>query len=147
MATTQWTTLTNGSLTATAGAYPLSLTDIDGTAIHVSGDANVGLPDVTGVSASSFYVGGGTTLTLPSLASYADPNPNGLDSTYLEATGPNAVLSLPALTSLGPLKDYLYFQAAQGGQVLAPALTTIASPTQAAPEYIEIDADGADSRS
>ncbi len=48
LATTQWIRLTNGSLTATAGTYPLSLTDIDGTAIHVSGGANVGLLDVTG---------------------------------------------------------------------------------------------------
>ena len=72
-------------------------------------------------------------------------NANGYDSTYFQATGSNSVLSLPGLASLGQLQSYLYFQATQGGQVNAPALDSVADPSQQN-EYLEINADGAGSQ-
>ena len=68
-------------------------------------------------------------------------NPNSYDDTYFEATGAGTVLSLPALASLAPLQSYLHFQATQGGQVKAPALTSIGNPSQQA-EYLQVYADG-----
>ena len=59
----------------------------------------------------------------------------------LEANGAGATLSLPALKGLGTLTNWLYLNAKQGGQLLLPALVTIAPPSQ----YIQIDADGAGS--
>ena len=109
LAIDQWTSFTASSITITGGTYTL---------------------DLTNFNSSSAYVDTGANLTFQNLASYA--NPYGYDAdTYFEATGANAVLSFPALTSLGNLQFYLIFQAMQGGQVLAPALTTIGSPSQA----------------
>ncbi len=120
LATDQWTTFTNGVVTITGGNDTLKLTDFDG---------------------SNAYVDTGDTLTLQNLASYS--NPNGYDDTYFEATCANAVLSLPALTSLGYLQSYLHFQATQGGQVLASALTTLAGPAKS--YYVQVYADGTSS--
>ena len=60
MAASQWTALTNSSLTVTGGTYTLS-----------------GLTDVTG---SSVYVQGGGSLSLPGVTSYA--NPTSYDDTF-----------------------------------------------------------------
>ena len=123
LATDQWASLDDGSVTIKGGSYSLkNLANVDG---------------------SSLYVQASTSLALPALASYT--NPNGYDSTYFQATGSKAVLSLPKLTALGLLQSYLYFQATQGGQVNAPALDSIADPSTQN-EYLQVDVDGAGSQ-
>ena len=123
LATDQWASLDDGSVTIKGGSYSLkNLANVDG---------------------SSLYVQASTSLALPALASYT--NPNGYDSTYFQATGSKAVLSLPKLTALGLLQSYLYFQATQGGQVNAPALDSIADPSTQN-EYLQVDVNGAGSQ-
>src|SRR5262249_29231844 len=59
-------------------------------------------------------------------------------SATLEAIGAGATLSLPALAGLGPLQNWLYLQAKQGGQLLLPALGSVTSTSQ----YLQVIADG-----
>ncbi len=118
LATSQWTSLTSGgALTITGGAYTLGLTDFDG---------------------SSAYVGAGDSLTLPDVTSYANTNAG---PTYFQATGASATLSLPALTSLGTVNNYLYVQALQGGQTDLSSLAAIAS----ASPYVQVESNGSGS--
>ena len=51
-------------------------------------------------------------------------------------------MSLPALTSLGSVQNWLYIEAEQGGQTLVPALDSLASNSG----YIQIESDGASSK-
>ena len=69
-------------------------------------------------------------------------NPSGSNSNYFQATGTGAAVSLPALTSLGSLQNWLYVQAKQSGQVLLAALDALASNS----DYLQIDADGSGSK-
>ncbi len=117
----------NGGLAMTGGSLTASGS---GVSLTVMG--------TTTVSEASLDAENGATLSLPNLMTYSIAGNESMD---FEATGPNAVLSLPALTSLGQLQDFLYLQATQGGQVLAPALTTITSPSQQE-EALQIYADG-----
>ena len=123
LATGRWTSLDDGSVTIQGGSYSFT--------------------NLANIDAASLYVQASSSLTLPALTSYA--NTRSYDDTYFEATGSGAVLSLPALASLGQLESYLHFQATQGGQVDAPAMGSIASPSTQ-DEYLQIDADGAGSQ-
>ena len=114
--TSPWATFTNSHMDVTGGSYTFNLlTHLDG---------------------SSIDLGGGATVTLTALTSYS--NPNGYDTTSLQASGGGTVLSLPELTSLGTDNSILDIQALQGGQVLLPLLGAI---TDASP-YVEIESDG-----
>ncbi len=114
--TSSWATFTNSRMNISGGSYTFNLlTDLDGSTINLSG---------------------GAAVTLTALTSYS--NPNGYDTTYLEATGGGTVLSLPELTSLGTLNSILDIWALQGGQVLIPLLATI---TDTSP-YVQIESDG-----
>ena len=94
----------------------------------------------TTVSGASLYAKTGATLSMGQLTSYS--NPSGSSSNYIQASGAGATLSLPALTSLGSVQNWLYIQAEQGGQTLLPALDSLASNS----DYIQIESDGATSK-
>ena len=117
LATNQWTSLTYGSVTITGGAYTLDLTDFDG---------------------SSAYVDAGDSLTLPDVTSYSNLNGG---TSFLRATGAGSTLSLPNLTSLGTVHNYLEVQALQGGQTDLPSLTAITSTSP----YVQIESNGSGS--
>ncbi|MGC1721870.1 MAG: hypothetical protein WA746_23020, partial [Isosphaeraceae bacterium] len=122
------TSTISGGLSMTGGSLAASGS---GVSLTVTGTITV--------SGASLYAQAGASLSFTQLISYS--NPNSYDDTYFEATGAGAVLSLPALASLAPLQSYLHFQATQGGQVKAPALTSIGNPSQQA-EYLQVYADG-----
>ncbi len=118
LASTQWTSLTDGTLTISGGTYTLSkLTDID---------------------SSSLDVDGAGSLALPGVISY--PNPD--FATSLTASGPTSVLSLPALTSFGTLQSGMSIDASQGAQILLPVLTSL--DTNNANAFLDVSADGSD---
>jgi fibronectin-binding autotransporter adhesin len=75
IATGQWTSFTNGSVTITGGSYTL--------------------PKLTDIDESSLFVTGGASLTLPKLTSYSDQS-------FLEFSvdGAGSVLNLSAMTSI-----------------------------------------------
>ncbi len=120
IATSQWASLTDDSLTTTGGSYSFS-----------------GITDFNGSSAIAQV---GASLTLPAVTSYS--NPAGSSSNEFQATGTGAIVNLPALTSLGSLQNWLYIEAKQGGQTLLPALDALASNS----DYLQIDADGSSSK-
>jgi hypothetical protein len=103
-----WTTLTNASLTITAGSYSFpSLTDIDSSNLNVQANAS---------------------LTLPAVANYTSRN--NFATTTFEASGANSVLSLPDLTSIAVQATYpeqVNVQASSGGDVSMPMLAQVAA--------------------
>jgi uncharacterized protein YaeQ len=103
-----WTTLTNGSLTISAGSYSFpSLTDIDSSNLDVQANAD---------------------LTLPAVANYTLRN--NFATTTLEASGANSVLSLPDLTSIAVQATYpeqVNIQASSGGDVSMSMLSQVSA--------------------
>ncbi len=128
-----------GDLTVTNQATVLDpkLTSLTNVSVSLDGTGTMAVSQWTTLTDTSVEVTGGTT-TLSSLTSISIPSGGGMT---LEANGSGATLSLPALTGLGPLQNWLYLEAKQGGQLLLPALTAIAPPSQ----YVQIVADGAGS--
>ena len=122
MAASQWTALTNSTLTVTGGVYTLS-----------------GLTDVTG---SSVYVQSGGSLSLPGVTSYA--NPTSWDDTYFQATGAGSILDVSALNGVGLLQSNWYVQASSSGTVNLSKLTTINSTGTT--DYFRFSADGSGSK-
>ncbi len=102
-----WSSLTEGSLTVTAGSYDLpSLKDIDG---------------------SNLSAQNGASLTLPGLTSYVSTgNTNGTGLTYpsLQANGIGSVLDLSALT-IATVPDEWAVDAQGGGTVNLSSLATL----------------------
>ena len=134
------TTFTGGTLNDSGGNFEIPvLADVDSSTLLIGGGITLSLPDVTAGTSSNLEVSGGATLSLLALAGYS--NPNGFDTTNLEATGAGSTLKLPALASLGTLDSVLAIEALQGGQVLMPELAAI---TSASP-YVQIESSGADS--
>ncbi len=115
-------TMTGGSLTA--GGSGVSLT-VTGT---------------TTVAGAILEAEAGATFSLPQLTTATMPPGSGYG--IFEAIGTGSTLNLPALTGLGQLTSYLYLEANQGGQLLLPALESVAAPSQ----DIQILADGASSK-
>jgi hypothetical protein len=98
-------TLTSGSLTLNNGNTTLSkLTNIDG---------------------SSVIIQNGATLSMPSVASYQDPNSSPV--AVLQAFGSGSALTLAGLKTIGPLDANLVFSGSGSGKVSLPALTTVTS--------------------
>ncbi|MDE2506875.1 MAG: hypothetical protein KGM43_06665, partial [Planctomycetota bacterium] len=121
LATSQWASLTGGSLTISGGTYALSnLTDFDGSSATVNGG----------------------TLSLPGVVTYQ--NSTGYHDTYFQTYGSTSVLSLPNLTTLGILESYLHLQAQYGGQTELPVLTGVNS-TSSRVQYLQVYADGSGS--
>ena len=90
MATSQWTSLTTGSLSITGGTYDWhALSDIDSSSVNVELGASV---------------------TLPAVKSYLNP----AATTMFQASGVGSVLSLPALASLTQLPNELNIAVASG---------------------------------
>ena len=97
LATSQYASFTNGTLSMSSGTLRLS--------------------GLTNANGSNFLVSGGASLTLPALASYAGSTNY---PTTLEATGAGSELSLPELASItGPNNCCAYadVQALAGGDV------------------------------
>jgi RHS repeat-associated protein len=105
LATAQWATLTDGSITITSGSYTFA-----------------GLTDVNG---SSLYAQANTSLALPNVTSYTEPNFD--TSSTFQASGADSVLSLPALTSIATTASFAttYVEALSGGDVELPLLTQL----------------------
>ncbi len=120
IATGQWATLTDDSITLTGGTYSF--------------------PGITDFNASSAVAQAGASLTLPALTAYSIPSGSGSNSFLASGTG--AVVNLPALTSLGAVQNWLYVEAKQGGQTLLPALDSLASNS----DYVQVLADGSGSK-
>jgi RHS repeat-associated protein len=106
----------------------------------VVGAETVALPGLTDIDGGNVTVEDGGSLTLSGIASYANPNSGG-DETTLQATGANSTLSLPKLTAFGTLNSDLTVEATEGGQTLLPSLTSIS----ANPNNVLIEADGTNS--
>ncbi len=120
LAVSQWTSLTNGSLSITGGDYAPTA----GAATSANSFAQV-----SDIDDSSIYVYGGGSLTLPAVDSYTD---NNYGYEYLQAYQPNlyygqtptvGVLSLPNLTSISG--EYVHVLAlGTGSEIDLPALTS-----------------------
>ncbi len=121
IATSQWQSLTDGSLTITSGNYSsttsppfLNLSDIDGSSVAVSGGGSLTLPAVTTYTNSNGY----EYLQASEYTDYdyATQNYDGYGST--------GVLSLPSLTAISG--DYVIIVAAgTGSEIDLPVLTTL----------------------
>jgi len=131
--TSQWETLTNGSLTIEGGDYSsttsppfANLADIDGSSVSVED---------------------GGSLTLPAVITYTNPNSYAFSSP-LQASGAGSTLSLPGLTSLSVsgFDTDVAIQALQGGQTLLPSLVqiTVNSAYSGSPGVL-VDSDGSGS--
>src|SRR5208337_99624 len=107
LATNQWATMTNSSLTIDGGAYTFpGLTDIDSSSLHAQA---------------------GSTLTLSAVTSYAQADSSGATSTF-QASGVGTLLALPALATLSVTGAYwagAQVQATGGGDVELPAVTQL----------------------
>ncbi len=118
MATSQWTSLTAGSLLITGGTYDWSaLSDFD------SSNVNVEL---------------GASVTLAAVKTYLNP----VTPTTLQASGAGSVLSLPALASLTQLPNELGVAAASGAQVLLPLVASINTSQTNEPVWVTADGVG-----
>ena len=106
------------SVTNQATILDPKLTSLTDMSVTIDGTGTMAVGQWTTLTTTSVEVTGGTT-TLSSVTSVTLPNNEGM---VLEASGSGATLSLPALTSLGQLTNYLYLEANQGGQLLLPAL-------------------------
>jgi RHS repeat-associated protein len=101
--------------------------------------ASLSLPDLSDIDESSVLVSPGTQLTLPLVTSYT-----GVVNvtTYLQVTGPNSVLSLPALATItgaaGDCCSSTQVQALAGGHLELPALAQIGGPSV----WVESDGGG-----
>ena len=101
MAIGQWASLAGGSMTITGGSSTFSsLSDFDDSSLSVSAGGSLSLPAVTSLAGPTAF-------------------------STLEAMGSGAVLSLPALASLGQFQYGLAIEANDGGQTLLPSLTSI----------------------
>ena len=114
----QFTSVTNCSLTVEGGSYALA--------------------NLTNVNGSSLYVEDGGSLTLPDVSGYSNQTNQ---EAYLQATGAGSTLNLPELTSLGAVSVNLEVQALQGGQTNLPSLAMITSTSP----YVQIESNGAGS--
>ena len=126
------------SVTNQATILDAKLTSLTDMSVTIDGTGTMAVGQWTTLTTTSVDVTGGTT-TLSSVTSVTLPNNGGM---VLEASGSGATLSLPALTSLGQLTNYLYLEANEGGQLLLPALTSV-TPTS---QDIQILADGSGSQ-
>src|SRR6185312_149075 len=108
-------------------------------AVTIDGTGTMAVGQWTTLVTTSINVTGGTT-TLSAVTGVSIPN--GGCSATLQATGAGATLSLPALTGLGQLPNWLYLKAVQGGHLLLPALASVTSTSQ----YLQIIADGTGSQ-
>ena len=118
IATDQWAKLLSGSITITGDAYSFSgLTDIDG---------------------SSLYAQAGTSLSVPSVTAYTEPDYVGTGT--FEADGPNSVLSLAGLKSMtaNGSPSFIHVTATSQGDVELSAL-------QGATGAVALNADGSGS--
>ncbi len=122
----QWTSLTNGSFSATGGDYNFvpvapaieSLSDIDGTSFDASNGATISVPGVLSVS-----------------------NPANLQIVY-QASGIGSQLAFPNLATLAGSQAYFEIEASNGGQTALPSLTAISATVT---PYVQITASGAGS--
>jgi hypothetical protein len=135
-------TISNGSLTVTAGSSSLqgTLTVANGASVSASGEgttlASGGPVDIGN---ASLYVSGGAVLSLPGAVSFQ----TGCGTVYWEASGTGSILQLPGLITVQQptCYDTLTIQASSGGRVLFGKLATI----QADNGYVTVEADGNDS--
>ncbi len=134
LATRQWTSLTDGELSILGGKYssPTSgtssasfanLTDINGSGLYVS-NGILTLPGVTSYNSEERYItfsasGSGAVLSLPQLGNVQT---SGSSSGLGSGTGTGTGIGAAAVGGYG---NDLNFKATSGGQVLAPALTSI----------------------
>jgi hypothetical protein len=143
LAVEQWQSLIKGGIDITGGDYAptagagtssnsfVNLSDIDGSALLVSGGGSLSLPDVTTYQALD------------------DPYVFSEYGNVFEATGTNSTLSLPNLGSITASSTYYYYyapltiEAQDGGQVLLTALTSINTSNYDAP--VSVESDGTDS--
>ncbi len=135
IATSQWQSLTHGSLTITGGNYastispPFSaLTDIDDSSLYVYGGGSLALPGVTS------YVSEGNTFQAEQYPYFADtegtlslPNLMSIGGYGLSITafGPGSVVSLPALETFTSMFNDAVLSVTDSGTVDDGALTTL----------------------
>ena len=116
---------TNLTLDGTSTIATAQITSYTGGTLSLSGGA-LSLPALTDADGSSLLVSGGSSLTLPALASYMGIIGN-TDS--LEATRAGSVLALPVLTTLTEDitngNSWTKIEALAGGHVQLPAVTAI----------------------
>ena len=122
MATSQWTSLTAGSLSITGGVYDWS--------------------DLSDFGSSSVNVELGARVTLPAVKTYLNPSTTTTLSTTFQASGVGSVLSLPALASLTQLPNELSVAAASGAQVLLPLVASINTSQTNEPVWVTADGVG-----
>ena len=103
IATSQWQSLNDVSLTVNGGSYTLA--------------------GVNTLLAPSLYVNNSARLTLPAVSTITTPS--GENSGHLYATGFGSTLNLPNLTTVGSLANWLYIEASQGGQISLPLLNSV----------------------
>ncbi len=141
VATNQWYSLTNGSLTVTGGSYASAfagLSDIDASNLSVQGGANVSLPLVAGFTELQVYTtvtwtaqGPGSTLSLTGLQGMGI-NANSASQSLTVQALQGGQVNLPALASIGSLNPAVYFQADGSGSLID--LSSLTSFTPPVPE-------------
>ena len=108
IATSQWGTLTNGSLIVTGGSYSLGLTNVDGSNVSAQSGGSLALPNLTSYAANVTgftAVGAGSVLDVSALTEVTQATQNG--DFYTEATS-GGTLNLTGLTSLDVSTDFFY---------------------------------------
>ena len=137
------TSLTGVTLTieSTAGAGLLDqLKSFTNGQLYVEGGAMVATSELTDIDGSSFFVNGGSSLSLPGVQ--ADNVTPGFLSLNFQASGANSLLSLPNLTSITTAVNYAPFiiEAYDGGDVELPSLASLSATDSYS--YFELDSYG-----
>ena len=136
ISTSQLTSVTGGEINIYQNADLSGLSSLTNSGLGITGALAFSLPHLTTVDGSSLIAGGGATLSLPNVTSYAK---SGEYSAYFEASDAGSLVDLPGLTSLSGLADWLRIYARSGGTVNLPHLATITN------SYTDISADGSGS--
>ncbi len=135
--------ITSGSLTVESGTSQANngLTVSSGASLIATGTGTTwNASGTTVIGGASIHAQSGASLSLPSVTTFSSTS--GYYTTNLQATGTGSTLSLPNLSSLGTINDWLYIQALQGGQTELPELATVAAPSN----FVELDAENAGSQ-